>query len=356
MDKVLVGMSGGVDSAVAALLLKKAGYDVVGVTLRTWQSDDGDEGRCCDIDDARSIARKIGMDFFPVNCTSDFQRNVIDPFVSEYVRGLTPNPCIECNRFVKWEKLLLYAETIGAKYVATGHYASVAKLGNGRFTVKKAKHAEKDQTYMLWKLTQKQLAATLMPLGDLSKSEVRQIAEDAGLPVAAKPDSQEICFVTDGDYASYIERALGPGFSKEGFFVDESGTILGRHKGIMHYTIGQRTGLGIALGHPVYVKEIRAGSNEVVIGEEQSLYCNEMLCANPNFMSITGLERGESIPCTAKIRYRHDGAAARIAAADNGMVRISFNEPAKAAAPGQSAVFYDDEGQVIGGGIISEVL
>lgn len=356
MEKVVVGMSGGVDSAVAAYLLRQAGYDVVGVTLRTWQSEEGAENRCCDIDDARNAAFKIGIEYLPVNSTSDFQRCVIDPFVEEYLQGKTPNPCIECNRYVKWEKLLYYAKAIGAKHIATGHYASVVKLDDGRYTVKKAKHLDKDQTYMLYKLTQEQLAATLMPLGDLSKGEVRQIAQDAGLPVASKPDSQEVCFVTDGDYADYIEKTARPDYRAEGFFVDESGNILGKHKGIIHYTIGQRKGLGIALGHPAYVKEIRADRNEVVIGDEQSLYCSALLCKDVNFMSIAGLEKGEEIPCTAKIRYRDGGRPASISLADDGMVKVVFDAPVKAAAPGQSAVFYDDGQRVIGGGIIAKTL
>ena len=220
MNKVIVGLSGGVDSAVAAYLLKKDGYDVVGVTLRTWQSDDGSESLCCDIDDARSAAFAIGIDYYPVNCTSDFKRYVVDPFAEVYLRGMTPNPCIECNRYVKWDKLLYYAKISGAGFVATGHYASVVRMESGRYTLKKAGFAEKDQTYMLYKLTQEQLASTLMPLGGLSKSEVRQIAKDAGLPVASKPDSQEVCFVTDGSYADFIEKNMGSDGVPAGNFVD----------------------------------------------------------------------------------------------------------------------------------------
>lgn len=356
MEKVVVGMSGGVDSAAAAYLLKKAGYDVIGVTLRTWQADDGSESRCCDIDDARSTAQQLGIRYVPVNCTSDFQRFVVDPFAKEYLRGRTPNPCIICNRCVKWEKLLYYARVVGAAHIATGHYASVIKLDNGRYTVKQAAHSEKDQAYMLYRLTQEQLAATLMPLGDLSKEEVRQIAEDAGLSVASKPDSQEVCFVTDGSYADYIEKTAGADFRGEGSFVDPSGNILGRHKGIIYYTVGQRKGLGIALGHPVYVSEIRADSNEVVLGSEQSLYHRSLLCRDVHFMSIPDLKEGDSLRCTVKVRYRHAGQSAEIAAAENGTIKVTFDEPVRAATPGQSAVFYDDAGCVVGGGIIAQVL
>ena len=327
MDKVLVGMSGGVDSAVAALLLKQAGYDVIGVTLRTWEQGNGPDSRCCDIDDARSVAAKIGIEYFTVNCISDFQRYVVEPFTKEYMEGKTPNPCIVCNRYVKWDKLLYYAKVKGAKYVATGHYASIVKLDNGRYTVKKAKHSEKDQAYMLYKLSQEQLAATLMPLGELSKAEVRQIAKDAGLEVASKADSQEICFVTDGSYAEYIEKNASPEDLKEGYFVDTEGNVLGKHKGIIHYTVGQRKGLGIALGYPIYVKEIRADRNEVVISDDASLYRRELLCSELNFMSIPGLKEGESVPCTVKIRYHHDGTTARITMTGNDALKVSFDEP-----------------------------
>lgn len=356
MEKVIVGMSGGVDSAVAAYLLKKAGYEVIGVTLRTWQADDGSESRCCDIDDARITANKIGIKYIPVNCTLDFQKYVVEPFSKEYLRGMTPNPCVECNRYVKWDKLLMYAKIVGAKYIATGHYASVVKLENGRYTVGQAAHSEKDQTYMLYKLTQEQLAATLMPLGDLSKEEVRRIAKDADLPVASKPDSQEVCFVTDGSYADYVEKTAGDEYRGEGNFVDGQGNVLGRHKGIIHYTIGQRKGLGIALGAPAYVNEIRVDSNEVVLGDEESLYHRELLCGDVNFMSIEGLKDGETLCCKVKIRYRHDAQKAEISRVDENTVRVKFEKPVRAATPGQSAVFYDDRDLVIGGGVITKIL
>jgi len=355
LDKVVVGMSGGVDSAVAAYLLHKAGYEVIGVTLRTWEADDGSESRCCDIDDARSVANRLGIKYVPVNCTFDFQRFVVDPFSKSYLRGMTPNPCIECNRYVKWDKLLYYAKIVGAEYIATGHYAYVVKKENGRYTVKKALHAEKDQTYMLCKLTQEQLAATLMPLGGLSKAEVRKIAKDADLPVASKPDSLEVCFVTDGSYADYIEKT-SPGKVEEGEFVDESGNVLGKHRGIVYYTVGQRKGLGIALGHPAYVKEIRADKNEVVIGDESALYSREILCRGASFMSIGGMSAGDRIDCTVKVRYRHAGQKATVEMLDNGELRIVFDEPVRAATPGQSAVFYDDDDCITGSGIISRVL
>ena len=352
MSKVIVGMSGGVDSAVAAFLLKKAGYEVTGVTLRTWVASDGSEGRCCEIDDARRAAWKVGIPYYAFNCIPDFQKYVITPFIDAYISGQTPNPCIECNRYVKWERMLYYAGVMQADYVATGHYASVIKLENGRFTVKKALHSEKDQSYMLYKLSQKQLAATLMPLGSLSKQEVRTIAEQAGIPVAAKRDSQEICFVPDGDYAAYIEADADARLPDEGFFVDGEGNRLEKHKGIIHYTVGQRKGLGLALGYPAYVQRICPETNEVVVGDEPSLYRSSIICGDLNFMSIPGLHRGEILECRVKVRYHHPPKEAVIEAIGQDRVRVSFSSPVRAPAPGQSAVFYDQNDCVIGGGII----
>lgn len=353
-EKVIVGMSGGVDSAVAAYLLKAQGYEVVGVTLRTWEADDGSDGRCCDIDDARTAAERIGIRYIPVNCTDDFRRYVVDPFTRDYLSGVTPNPCIGCNRYVKWAKLIQYADILDAPYVATGHYARVERLANGRYTVKKALHAEKDQTYMLYRLSQEQLARTLMPLGGLSKEDVRRIAREAGIPVADKPDSQDVCFVADGSYADHIARTGGAGAALEGNFVDVYGNILGRHKGIIHYTVGQRKGLGIALGSPAYVREIRPETNEVVLCDDASLYTDGILCRDVNFMSIEGLEKDGELPCFVKIRYRHEGQDARIGITDGGLVKVTFKKPVRAAAPGQSAVFYGENGEVIGGGIITK--
>ena len=352
MKKVIVGMSGGVDSAVAAYLLKKEGYDVAGVTLRTWQSETGEEGRCCEIDDARTIATVLGIPFYPLNCLTDFKKYVIDPFICSYLQGETPNPCIECNRFVKWERMMYYTNVLKADYIATGHYATIIKKSNGRYTVKKALHKGKDQTYMLYRLTQQQLAKTLMPLGDITKDEVRKIAADVGIPVADKPDSQEICFVPDGDYAGYIRRNSEKEIPGEGNFVNEQGEILGIHKGIINYTVGQRRGLGLPLGFPAYVKKIDVSKNEVVISEETSLFSSTVICRNLNFLSIPGLEKDSTLRCKAKIRYRHEAQDAVIEMLNDDCVRITFDKPVKAATPGQSAVFYDEDDCVIGGGII----
>ena len=351
--KVIVGMSGGVDSAVAAYLLKAAGLDVIGVTLKTWIGSQGEDSRCCEIDDAREAADKIGIPYYTVNCMEEFDSCVVKPFMDEYLCGRTPNPCVGCNRSVKWAGLFKAAKTFGAGFVATGHYAFIERTESGRYTVRTADHANKDQSYMLYRLSQEQLSHTLMPLGSYSKDEVRKIAESIGLSVASKPDSQEICFVPDGDYAGFIKDNYQGDIPGEGSFVDEDGKVLGRHKGIIHYTVGQRKGLGLAMGYPVFVKEIRPKTNEVVICEDAALFSREVLCKDLNFMSIDGLKEGEKLRCKAKIRYQHKAQEAHIESTDGETVRILFDEAVRAAAPGQSAVFYDEKGRVIGGGIIA---
>ncbi len=322
--KVIVGLSGGVDSSVAACLLKKAGCDVIGVTLRTWDSG---SSRCCEIDSARESARALCIPYRVINCVSAFRDKVEKPFIESYLRGITPNPCVICNRFVKWEWMLYAADVMDADAVATGHFASVVRLENGRYTVKRAADAKKDQSYMLY-------------------------ARDAGLPSAEMPDSQEVCFVSEGSYADLVKSRAPEDYPDEGNFVDEDGHILGTHRGIFRYTVGQRRGLGLALGYPAFVKEIRAGTNEVVIGSAESLYVSEILCRELSFMSIPQLRRGEALPCMAKIRYHHEARSATIASDGDGAVRLSFSSPVRAPAPGQSAVFYDENGLIIGGGII----
>lgn len=352
MSKVIVGMSGGVDSAVAALLLKRAGHDVTGITLRTWESEGEAENRCCEIDDARAVCMEIGIPYYPWNACSTFREMVIDPFVKDYLEGRTPNPCVECNRYVKWGRMLRIANELSADYIATGHYAEVVKLPNGRYTVRQSAAGKKDQTYMLWKLTQEQLSRTLMPLASLNKEEVRQIASEAGLPVAKKHDSQEICFVPDGHYSEFIAEEAGDQCPGEGNFVDEDGKILGRHKGITHYTVGQRRGLGIAAGYHIFVKEILPERDEIVLGREDALFAEEICCNDLNFLSIPDPEAGEKITARVRIRYHHAGEEAELSRLDDGTLRILFRNPVRAATPGQSAVFYDADGCVIGGGKI----
>ena len=346
-------MSGGVDSAVTAYLLKLAGHEVVGVTLRTWMSADGKESRCCEIDDARRASAKIGIPYYALNCVAEFKKYVTDPFIEDYIKGITPNPCVICNKAVKWDKMLDTAGVMNADYIATGHYANIVKLDNGRYTVSRAAYADKDQTYMLYRLTQEQLARTLMPLGKLSKEQVREIARKAEIPVAEKADSQEICFVTDGNYAEYVETYAECEIPPEGNFVTEEGEVLGRHRGIIHYTVGQRKGLGIAMGYPVYVKEIRAESNEVVLGSNEDLFTDRITVKDLNYLSIEGLAEGEKLRCKVRVRYHHAGEYAVLSAAGDRVTAV-FEKPVRAAAPGQSAVFYDENDCVIGGGIIDK--
>lgn len=353
--KVVVGMSGGVDSSVAAYLLKEQGYDVIGVTMQIWQDDDifkeALEGGCCGlsaVDDARRVANVLDIPYYVMNFKADFKKNVIEYFVSEYERGYTPNPCIACNRYVKWESLLTRSLEIGADYIATGHYARISQLPNGRYTIQNSVTAAKDQTYALYNLTQEQLKRTLMPVGEYEKSEIRNIAEKAGLPVAHKSDSQDICFVPDHDYASFIENETGRAY-KPGNFVDENGNILGRHKGIIHYTIGQRKGLGITADSPLFVKELRMDTNEIVICKNENLFTDTCILSGVNYMSQADIEPGTR--AIGKIRYSHQGAPCTLRPIDYNHIECVFDEPQRAMTPGQAGVFYQDDHILCGGTI-----
>ncbi len=354
--KVIVGMSGGVDSSVAAYLLKEQGYQVIGVTMQIWQDQPDaeieEEGGCCGlsaVEDARRVAEYLEIPYYVMNFKEEFRRHVIDYFVEEYLHGRTPNPCIACNRYVKWEALLHRALGLGADYIATGHYAQIALLSNGRRALKVSATAAKDQTYALYNLTQEQLSRTLMPVGQYTKEQIRRIAEEIGLPVANKPDSQEICFIPDHDYASFISEYSGKTLP-EGNFVDAEGNILGRHRGITHYTIGQRRGLGLSAGRRIFVKEIRPETNEVVIGEGEDVFSRSLLCGNLNWMAVEKLPE-EGMEVMAKIRYSHKGALCQLRAVGEDKVSCSFCEPVRAVTPGQAVVFYQGD-VVIGGGTI----
>ena len=359
MEKVIVGMSGGVDSAVTAYLLQQRGYEPVGVTLRTWKAP-GMEAASSEIEDAVRSAAHLGIEHHVVDCAEDFRASIVESFAEEYLKGRTPNPCVVCNRLIKWKHLLEAADACGAHYVATGHYAFADQLPNGRFSVRMADSRQKDQTYMLYRLSQEQLSRTIMPLGGLTKEKVRQIAEEAGIPVAFKKDSQEICFLPDGEYAEFIEETVHSNSGnpasepalQPGNYVTEDGTVLGTHQGIIHYTIGQRKGLGLAMGHPVFVKEIRPDTREVVISEEEALMQTTVRCRCINLMSIADLPADEPLRVQAKVRYRHAAQPALLTRTGEDEITVEFDQPVRAPAPGQSAVFYDEQNYVVGGGMI----
>ncbi len=356
--KVVVGLSGGVDSAVAAYLLLEQGYDVIGITMQVTPKNKEFEERedgCCslkDVNDARKVADKLGIFFYVLNFREVFEKKVINYFVDEYLAGNTPNPCIACNKHIKFDELLNKANVFGADYVATGHYAKVVKDENtGRTLLLKSKDSKKDQTYVLYNLNQNQLEHTLMPLGDYTKENTRKIAEEIGLIVAKKPDSVEICFIPDDNHGDFI-KTRAPEKVKPGNFVDNNGNILGQHKGITYYTIGQRKGLGLAIGKQVFVSDIVPENNTVVVGNEEDIFKTALYAENVNFIPFENL-KGD-MEATAKIRYSAKETPAIISPYKNGVV-VKFDSPQRAITKGQSVVFYDNE-IVVGGGIIKAIL
>jgi len=355
--KVVIGMSGGVDSSVAAYLLKEQGYEVIGIMMKLSPDNpdyEENEGGCCSIsaaNDARRVADVLDIPFYVMNFKDVFKANVIDNFVDEYMEGRTPNPCIVCNKKIKFEEFLRKARALGADYIATGHYAKIEKQDD-RYILKKSEDDKKDQTYALYTLNQEQLSHTLMPCGDYSKPEIRNIAERIGLEVFKKKDSQEICFIPDNDHGSYIKKYSGREI-KPGNFVNNEGKVMGFHKGIVYYTIGQRKGLGIAIGKPIFVNDINPLTNEVVIGDEEDIFKIGLIAKDLNFIPFDKLE--SKLRVSAKIRYSAIPQAATLIPIENDRIKVVFDDKQRAITKGQSVVFYL-ENLVVGGGIIEEIL
>lgn len=351
-----MAMSGGVDSSVAAALLMEEGYEVIGVTMQLWAPDlpygTEIEGGCCSlsaVEDARAVCNRLGIPYYVLNMHGLFREKVIDYFVDEYIQGRTPNPCIVCNQSLKFDNLLEKALSLEGDYIATGHYARREfNQETGRWSMRKGIDLSKDQSYVLYGMTQTQLEKTLFPLGGYTKVEIRHKAAELGLTVAEKPDSQEICFVPDQDYRHFIDE-YRPGAIQPGKIVDTEGRILGEHQGITHYTIGQRKGLGIAAPEPLFVKEIRPETHEVVVGGADSVFSQRLIAHSMNWVSIS--EPQEAIKAEAKIRYAARPAAATIRSIGNGEVEVVFDQPQRAITPGQAVVFYQDD-LVLGGGTI----
>ena len=353
-EKALIAMSGGVDSSVAAYFMKQAGYDCIGVTMKLFHNEDAGVSRaksCCsldDVEDARSVAHRLGIPYYVFNFTADFREQVMQRFVCAYENGATPNPCIDCNRYLKFDKLFERADILGCRYIATGHYARVERAGE-KYVLKKALDETKDQSYVLYDLTQEKLARVKFPLGTFRKTDAREIAAEAGLCNARKHDSQDICFVPDGDYAKVIAARTGKE-PQPGPFLDLNGNVVGTHRGIIHYTVGQRRGLRMPSDGKIYVVRILPEQNAVVVGPDSALYTNECFVANMHW--ISGEAPAFPYRCSAKTRYRQPERPCTVYPAGQSGVRLVFDEPLRAITPGQSAVLYDGD-TVLGGGIIA---
>ncbi len=350
--KILAAMSGGVDSSAAAILLQEQGYEVVGATVKMFGNKEvgikEPDAPKQDVEDAKAVAEKLGIEHHVLDFSSCFKKCVINHFVNEYKCGRTPNPCVDCNKYIKFGKLFEAARELGCEYLATGHYARIEySAEKDRWLLARGDDASKDQSYMLFNMTQDQLAHTVLPLAELTKAEIRSKADKAGLAVAHKSDSQDICFVPDGDYAAVIAR-LGVK-SKQGNFVHMNGTVLGKHKGQLHYTIGQRKGLGVSYEYPLYVISKDMATNTVVLGPNDALFSKELWASAVNFIAVDKLT--EPMRVTAKARYRMKDVSATIEPAEDGLVHVIFDEPQRAITPGQAVVFYDGQ-YVVGGGII----
>ncbi|MFA7660100.1 MAG: tRNA 2-thiouridine(34) synthase MnmA [Anaerovoracaceae bacterium] len=355
--KVMVAMSGGVDSSVAAVLLEEQGYEICGATLKLYDNEDiGIDDRtrtCCsisDVEDAQMVANRLGIRHYVFNFGLHFGRDVIERFAESYQRGETPNPCIDCNRYIKFSRLLERALLLGYDSIATGHYANVEyDKVRGRYLLKKAKDTSKDQTYVLYAMTQQELARTLFPLGNMLKSEVREHAGAGSLVNAEKPDSQDICFVKDNDYGDFLERVMGV-VSPAGDFIDKKGKVLGQHRGLIHYTIGQRKGLGVGFGQRKYVTGLDKERNTVTLGDSEDLFRSSLIAEDINLIAFEKLQ--EPMEVTAKTRYKQPETPATIFPMEDGRIRVEFKKPQRAITPGQAVVFYDKD-IVVGGGTIT---
>jgi tRNA-specific 2-thiouridylase len=360
-QKIAVAMSGGVDSSVAAALLVEAGHEVLGFTMDLFALSseycrDADHMSCCGreaVYQAQQVARSLGIEHFMVDMKSVFEKTVIDDFCNEYAMGRTPNPCVRCNEHIKFAAFLRLARTQGVDHIATGHHARIVPKGQtDRFCLKKGRDPNKDQSYFLYGLTQNQLAASLFPVGEMTKSEVRDQARQRDLRVASRPESQEICFIPDNNYGRFLAERV-PELTRPGPIVDSRGTLLGQHPGIIHFTIGQRRGIGVSAPHPLYVLEIRARDNTIVVGPNQELYKSALMAGRLNWIAWPGLER--PLKVGARIRYKHKEAPATIVPLPGEKISVEFDRPQRAITPGQSVVFYSDD-TVLGGGIIESPL
>ncbi|MDQ5983044.1 MAG: tRNA-specific 2-thiouridylase MnmA [Eubacteriales bacterium SKADARSKE-1] len=347
MKKVMLLMSGGVDSSVSAILLQQQGYDVTGATMHL--KTDQDEKSNAEIKDAKLVAEKLKIKHMVVNLSNDFSDKVIKNFIGEYLLGRTPNPCVVCNKYIKFGKMFKLAKKLGFDYIATGHYAVVDyDKSTGKWLLKKSDE-KKDQSYVLYNLNQEKLSHILFPVGNMQKDEIRKIAKEYDLPIAEKKESQEICFIKDNDYCNFIESHTNNSPPK-GLFINENGSVLGEHQGIMKYTIGQRKGFGIGFGKPMYVISINPQDNTVVLGEEGSQYTNELIATNLNFILFD--KPLKEMEITAKVRYKAPCAKAKLVPLDENFVKVIFYEKQRAITPGQSVVFYDGD-VVLGGGVIT---